>query len=110
MQSITDTFTTAQDQVLEVIERIQEPAVDAVRAIVETVEGVLPEDRPTVPYPNVVPDAKAVVELSFAFAQKVLDNQHDFAKAMLDAVTPLLPVAPVSAPKSAKPASTKKAA
>ena len=50
MSTITDTMTTTQDQILEVIEKIQEPVVDAVRTVVETVEGILPEDRPSVPF------------------------------------------------------------
>jgi hypothetical protein len=108
MPTITDAVTAAQDQVLDAIEKIQEPAVDAVRTVFETVEGALPENRPTVPtlpFAEYVPDPKELVELTFAFAQKVLDNQHDFAKAILEAVTPVVP-----APKAAKPASAKKAA
>ncbi len=105
MSTITDTVTAAQDQVLDAIEKIQEPAVEAVRTVFETVEGVLPESRPNVPFAGYVPDPKELVELSFAFAQKVLDNQHDFAKAILKAVTPVLPT-----PKATKPTSAKKAA
>jgi hypothetical protein len=106
MSTITDTVTAAQDQVLDAIEKIQEPAVDAIRTVFETVEGALPDNRPTVPFAEYVPDAKELVELGFAFAQKVLDNQHDFAKAILEAVSPVLP----AAPKATKPASAKKAA
>ena len=106
MSTITDTLTTTQDQILEVIEKIQQPAVDAVRTVVETVEGILPEDRPTVPFADSLPEPKELVELYFAFAQKVLDNQHDFVKAILDAVSPLQP-APA---KVAKPSAAKKAA
>ena len=105
MSTITDTLTTTQDQVLEAIEKIQEPIVDAVRTVVETVEGVLPEDRPTVPFADTLPD-RGAVESYFAFAQKVLDNQHELAKAILDAVSPLKP----AAPKAAKPTVAKKAA
>ncbi len=49
---------------------------------------------------------RELVEFYFAFAQKVLDNQHEFAKAILDAVSPLQP----AAPKAAKPTVAKKAA
>jgi hypothetical protein len=104
--TITDTLTAAQDQVLDAIERIQEPAVDAVRTVVETIDGFLPEDRPIVPFADVFPHPKQLVELSYSFAQKVLDNQHEFAKALVDAWSPLLP----EAPKAAKPTVAKKAA
>ena len=108
MSTITDTLTTAQDQVLEVIEQIQEPAVEALRAVVDAVESRLPEDRPAVPYADALPNAAEIVEFTFSFGQKVLDNQHELAKAILDAVSPLLPEAP--APKVTKPTAAKKAA
>jgi len=106
MSTITDTLTQTQDQVLEAVEKIQEPVVDAVRTVVETVEGILPDNRPTLPFADLVPEPKDIVELYFGFAQKVLDNQHEYAKAILDAVSPLLP----AAPKAAKPTVAKKAA
>jgi uncharacterized protein Yka (UPF0111/DUF47 family) len=106
MSTITDTLSNAQDQILEAIEKIQEPIVDAVRTVAETVEGILPDDRPSVPFADVLPEPKEAVEFYFDFVQKVLDNQHEFAKAIVDAVSPLKP-APV---KASKPAATKKAA
>jgi hypothetical protein len=106
MSTITDTLTTAEDQILDAIEKIQEPVVDAVRTVAETVEGILPDDRPTAPFGDVLPEPKEVVEFYFDFAQKVLDNQHEFAKAILDAVSTLKP-APV---KASKAGSAKKAA
>ena len=106
MSSITETLTTAQDQVLEVIEKIQEPVVGAVRTVAEKVEGVLPEDRPSAPFADALPEPKAVVEFYFSFRQKLLDNQHDFAKAILGAVAPVQP----ATPKAAKPAAKKAAA
>jgi len=105
MSTITDTITNTQDQILDAVEKIQEPVVDAVRTVVEAVDGVLPDDRPSAPYVDALPEPKELVEAYFGFAQKVLDNQHEFAKAILDAVSPLRP-APVKASK----ASAKKAA
>ena len=106
MSTITDTLTTTQDQILEAVEKIQEPVVDAVRTVVETVEGVLPEDRPSVPFVDALPEPKELVEIYFSFAQKVLDNQHEFAKALVGAVSPLQP----AAAKTTKPSAAKKAA
>jgi len=106
MSTITDTLTTAQDQVFDAVEKIQEPVVDAVRTIVETVEGILPDNRPTLPFADVIPEPTELVELYYGFAQKVLDNQHEYAKAILDAFSPLLPA--VAQP--AKPTVAKKAA
>ena len=50
MASITETLSGLQDQVLDLMKTVQEPAVDAVEKVVETVEGFLPEDRPAVPF------------------------------------------------------------
>jgi len=100
--SITDTLTTAQDQVLDALEKIQEPAVEAVRKVAETIQGIVPENAPSVPGADSLPDPKAVLDNYFAFRQKLLDQQREFVTALLDAV---------STPKpKAKPAAAKKAA
>jgi hypothetical protein len=105
MSTITETITTTQDQILDAVEKIQEPVVDAVRTVVEAVDGVLPNDRPSAPFVDALPEPRELVEAYFVFAQKLLDNQHDFAKAILDAVSPVRP-----APKASKSAAAKKAA
>ena len=89
MSTITDNLTATQDQILEAVEKIQGPVVDAVRTVAEKVEGILPEDRPNVPFADSLPEPKELVEFYFDFSQKLLDNQHEFAKAILDAVSPL---------------------
>src|SRR4051794_14512686 len=97
--SLTDTITTVQGQVLEGLTTVQGPVVDAVAKAAEAVEGVLPNDRPEVPFVAQLPQAEEIVELVFAFAQKVLDNQHEFAKSIVKALSPILPEAPKAAPK-----------
>src|SRR5262245_8574809 len=105
MSTITDTLTAGQDQILEAVDKIQGPVVDAVRTVAETVEGILPEDRPNVPFADSVPEPKELVELYFGFSQKLLDQQHEFVTAILDAVWSK----PAPA-KASKTASAKKAA
>ena len=104
MSTITDKFTAGQDQILDAVDMIQGPVVDAVRTVAETVEGVLPEDRPNVPFADSLPEPKELVELYFGFSQKLLDQQHEFATAILDAVWSK------PTPAKAKTASAKKAA
>jgi len=105
MSTITDKFTAGQDQILDAVDMIQGPVVDAVRTVAETVEGVLPEDRPNVPFADSLPEPKELVELYFDFSQKLLDKQHEFVTAVLDAVAPK--PAPAKTPKRT---SAKKAA
>jgi|SRR5581483_1579790 len=94
MATITETITAAQDQVLDVLKKVQEPTVEAVRTVVEKIDEYLPADRPAVPFAENLPQPAELVELSFSFAQKLLDNQHEFAKSLVDAFAPLVPEAP----------------
>jgi hypothetical protein len=105
MSTITDKLTAGQDQILEAVDNIQGPVVDAVRTVAEKVEGILPENRPSVPFADSLPEPKELVEFYFGFSQKLLDKQHEFATAILDAASSK--PAPV---KASKPASAKKVA
>jgi hypothetical protein len=92
-----------QDLVLEYLASAETFVVDGVRTVSEKVEGYVPE----VNVPAEVPTADKVVEGGFTFAQRLLDNQKDFAKNLLDATAPVRskakrPAAPVTATKAAK--------
>ena len=103
MSTIVDTTAGLQDQVLDAVTAIQDPIVEAVTQWAETVGGLLPENRPTVPFADQLPTLTDVVELSYGFAERLLQNQHEFATSLVDAVSPLFPavkIAPV-APKVA---------
>ncbi len=115
MPSITDTLSSLQDQVLDIVKSVQEPTVDAVEKVVETVEGFLPDDRPAVPYADSLPNPAEVIDKAFGYAEQFVDGQHDFvkailanqrdyAKAIVEAISPLLPAAK---PAPAKPVATK---
>ena len=105
--SLTENITTVQGQVLEGLTTVQAPVVDAVAKAVEAIEGVLPEARPELPFAAQLPQPAELVELGFTFAQKLLDNQHKFAKDLVKAIQPLVPSKPAAAaakPKVAKAA------
>ena len=104
--SLTDTLTTAEDRLLEAIEKIQEPAVGAVRKVAETVDGILPDNRPSVPSSDKLPPPKELVDFYFSFRQRLLDNQRKFATAILDAGSSSAP----AAKKPSKPTVAKKVA
>jgi len=65
MVSITETLSGLQTQVLDLMKTVQEPAVDAVEKVAETVEGFLPEDRPAVPFVDSL-DVQADAIVKFA--------------------------------------------
>ena len=115
MPSLTDSISSVQDQVLDLIKTVQEPTVDVVEKVVETVEGILPEDRPSLPFADSLPNPAEAIDKAFGLAEQLVDGQHDFVKAILanqrdfakkivDAVAPLLPTAPA---KPAKPVAAK---
>lgn len=114
MASITETLSGLQDQVVDLMKTVQEPAVDAVEKVVETVEGFLPEDRPAAPFADSLPNPAEVIDKAYGYAEQLVDGQHefvkailanqrDFSKAIVDALSPLLPAAKAPAkPVSAK--------
>jgi len=104
MPSITDTLSSLQAQVLDVLKTVQEPTVDAVEKVVETLDGYLPEDRPALPFAENLPNPVDSIDKAFGYAEQFVDGQHefvkailrnqrDFAKAIVQAVAPVLPVA-----------------
>ena len=113
MASITETVSGLQDKVLDLIKTVQEPTVDAVEKVVETVEGILPDERPTVPFADSLPSPVDAVDKAFAAVEQLVDgqndfvkaivaNQHEFVKAILEALAPLLPAKTPAKPVVAK--------
>ena len=88
MSVATEKLTELQDQVLDVVARLQEPVVTGVATVADKVEGRLPEIK--IPgLGDTVPTADEVVDASFGFGQKLLDNQKQFADAVLKAAKPV---------------------
>lgn len=85
MATVTDSFSKAQDTVFEYLGKAEEYVVSGVKTASERAEGYVPE----VEVPAEVPTADVVVEKGFGLAQRLLDNQHQFAKALLDAAKPV---------------------
>ena len=115
MPSLTDSISSVQDQVLDLLKTVQAPTVDAVERVVETVEGFLPDDRPAVPFVDSLPKPAESIDKAFGYAEQLVEGQHefvkailanqrDFAKAIVSAISPLLPTAPA---KPAKPVAAK---
>ena len=119
MQSITETLSGLQDQVIDIAKTVQEPTVDAVEKVVESIEGILPESRPTLPFADSLPNPVELIDTIYGYIDQLVDgqqkfvkaivaNQHEFAKAVAVKVSPLFPAAakpaPVKATKATKAA------
>ena len=88
MSVATEKISELQDQVLDFVARIQEPVVNGLRTAATKVEDRLPEVK--APWlGDKVPTATELVELQFTFRQRFLDNQKQFAEAVLDATAPV---------------------
>jgi hypothetical protein len=107
---LMDTITQVEDQLVDTLKTAQEPTVDVVRRAAQYVADLLPENRPELPFADQLPAPAEVVENAFAFAQTLLDVNHQYAKALLDAVSPLIATAPAAPVRPATKSARKPAA
>ena len=96
-EEITEQVAELEGKALSFVKEYQSKAVEYVGKASETLAARLPEDRPA-------PVARGIDALvsQVEFAKKVLDTQHDFVKAVLDAL--VAPVKPAPAKKTVKAA------
>jgi hypothetical protein len=99
---ITDITKTVEEQVLVAIAIAQEAVVDGVQRVAEAVEPVIPD----VPRPFVT-EAVALLDDAFNFAEKLLQNGHQFVGRLLEASdTSATTAAPAAKPAPATAASS----
>jgi hypothetical protein len=99
---MTSTVTEElQDQVLSVVRRSQEIALDAIKTMVDTVQNITPRiPSVSLPFADKLPKPQDVVAGSYDFAEQLLASQRKFADEVVKATAPLLPGE--SEPKAAK--------
>jgi hypothetical protein len=106
MATATEMISGLEDQVLETVRQGQEAVVKAVQTWAEAGKGLLPE-LPPLPFADQIPATSELVENAFAFADKLIAAQREFAAAILDAAKPLLgATAEKVGAKNGKPASS----
>lgn len=81
-----------QDEFLSTLRKGQDIALDAMKALVETIQFVTPA-VPAVhlPLADRLPTAHQVVADGYEFAERLLANQRQFADDVIDTAAPLLP-------------------
>jgi hypothetical protein len=90
--------TAAQENVLSVIKMTQTSMVEAVKTVVDTVDKFTPDfPIPSVPGLDLLPSPTEGLTMTFSFAEKLLENQKDFASSLIAALSPT----PVKAAKAA---------
>jgi hypothetical protein len=114
-ESMLTTLTTWQDELLDLVERVQEPMVRFAGETAESLAEYVPQ-APAWPFLAQLPTVSALVENQIAFATKVVDQQAGFARSMVKAAQPVLSVLEIKKPaprrttrKAAAPAAAKAA-
>ncbi len=113
MTNANEMLTSLEDQVLETVKQGQEAIVKAVRTWADASKNLIP-DLPPLPFADQLPNVSDLVENGFAFADKLIASQREFAAAVLDAAKPVYGAADKAvkngAPKAAPAAKTSAAA
>ena len=102
---ITDITKNVEDQFLGALAVAQEAVVDGIRSVAEAVEPVLPD----VPRPFAA-EAAELLDDAFTFAEKLLQNGHQFVGRLLEATeNGTSSASTASSSSTAKPAPATKA-
>ncbi|MEW6475866.1 MAG: hypothetical protein AB1679_26720 [Actinomycetota bacterium] len=113
MATATEMITSLEDQVLETVKQGQEAIVKAVRTWADASKNLIP-DLPPLPFADQLPNVSELVENGFAFADKLIASQREFAAAILEAAKPVYGAADKAvkngAPAKASPAAKTSAA
>jgi hypothetical protein len=92
MATSTSTQKELQDQILSMVRKGQEIALDAIKSMVDSVQTITPK-IPTmdVPFTDKLPKPQDIVASGYDFAEKLLTSQRKFADEVVKAAAPLLP-------------------
>jgi hypothetical protein len=101
---ITDITKTVEEQVLVALAIAQEAVVDGVHRVAEAVDPVLPD----VPRPFAV-EAAELLDGAFTFAEKLLQNGHQFVGRLIDATDTAPDIKPAPKTSASTSSSTAKA-
>ena len=90
--STSSTQKELQDQILSMVRKGQEIALDAIKTMVDTVHTITPKvPAMDVPFADRLPKPQDVVAGGYDFAEKLLTNQRKFADEVIKAAAPLMP-------------------
>lgn len=103
MATATEMFVSLEDQVLDTVKQGQEAIVKAVRTWADASKNLIP-DLPPLPFADQLPNVTELVENGFAFADKLIASQREFAAAILDAAKPVYGAAEQAAKNGASKA------
>ena len=92
MATSTSTQKDLQDQILSMVRKSQEIALDAIKTMVDTVQTITPKiPAVDLPFAEKLPKPHDVVAGSYDFAEKLLTSQRKFADEVVKATASLMP-------------------
>jgi hypothetical protein len=92
MASTSTVTQDLQDQFLSTVRKSQEMTLDALKALVDTVQNITPKiPSINVPFADQLPKPQDVVANSYDFAEQLLTSQRKFADEVVKATAALLP-------------------
>ena len=90
--STTSTPKELQDQILSMVRKGQEIALDAIKTMVDSVQTITPKiPAVDLPFAEKLPKPHDVVASGYDFAEKLLTSQRKFADEVVKAAAPLMP-------------------
>ena len=92
MATSTSTQKELQDQILSMVRKGQEIALDAIKTMVDTVQTITPKiPAVDLPLAEKLPKPHDVVAGGYDFAEKLLSSQRKFADEVVKATASLMP-------------------
>ena len=87
MTDVKEITEAMQEQVLSALKLGQTAIVEGVRTMTDTVGSITPESLKTEAIPGLdsLPDPKELMNISFGFAEALLNTQKEFAQNLLAA-------------------------
>ena len=80
-----------QDQILSMVRKGQEIALDAIKTMVDSVQTITPKiPAVDLPFAEKLPKPHDVVASGYDFAEKLLTSQRKFADELVKATAPLM--------------------
>jgi len=91
MPETRSTGQEIQSEILDMVRKSQEAAVDAIKLWADAVQSITsPVPTPSLPYSDRLPRPEELVANAYDFAEQLLTSHRKFAENVLEATKPLL--------------------
>ena len=87
MTTATELTETVQDGIMKAVETSQRLTLEALGAVVSTVDGLLPE-RPKLPFTSTFVTPKETLDTTFKFAERIMASQKAFLSEIVSLTEP----------------------